>query len=162
MVTSEWPTDGHKGAVPFIVQQVNYLRKAGIDINVFPFRGNKNPLNYLKAWLKLRRTHDFKHYDLIHAQFGQSGIVALPTILPMVVTFWGSDLHGIVGTNGQYSWLGFILQFVSRYVAKKAKEIILVSEHLSQYLSMKLPYHVIPHGVDLELFRQGCLHCSQH
>src|SRR5579864_9409968 len=49
MITCEWPTDSQPHLVPFIVRQVEFLRKAGVEIEVFAFRGAKNPLNYLRA-----------------------------------------------------------------------------------------------------------------
>jgi teichuronic acid biosynthesis glycosyltransferase TuaC len=152
MVTSEWPTPERPEMAPFLVQQVKSLRELGIQIDVFTFRGNKNPLNYIKARTLLRQNHRFSQYDLIHLQFGQSGAVALPTELPVVVTFWGSDLHGIVGKDGRYSWRSVPLRWLSRSVAKRANEIILVSKHLSLFLHPELAYHVIPHGIDFGLF----------
>jgi teichuronic acid biosynthesis glycosyltransferase TuaC len=153
MITNEWPTPEHPEWGPFIVQQVEYLRKAGVDVEVFSFHGKGNPINYLRAWLRLRRLHDMQQFDLIHAQFGQSGLVALPSRLPMIVTCWGSDLQGIVGANGRYTVAGRVLQLLSRYVARHAKEIIVVSERLAKCLPHGLPVHVIPHGVDLDRFR---------
>lgn len=152
MVTSEWPTLEHPEWVPFIVQQVKYLQKTGVEVEVFSFRGNKNPINYIKAWLKFRSLYDIEQFNLIHAQWGQSGLIALPTRVPLVVTFHGSDLQGIVGSNGRYTLKGKILQLLSKYVAKRAKEIVVVGENLVKYLPSRLPVHVIPEGVDLSLF----------
>jgi teichuronic acid biosynthesis glycosyltransferase TuaC len=152
MITSEWPIGNHPEQGVFVVQQVKDLRKANVAVTVFPFRGNKNPVNYLKSWWSLRRQHDFDRFDLIHAQFGQSGLLALPARVPMVVTFHGSDLQGDVGSDGRYTKAGMALQLVSRYIASRAKEIIVVSEHL-KYLLHRSKVHVIPCGVDLDLFR---------
>lgn len=153
MVTSEWPTPEALTLVPFIVQQVAYLRKAGVEVEVFSFRGEMNPFNYFKAWLQLRKQYEIDRFDLIHAQFGQSGLLALPMSVPLVVTYHGSDLQGFVGPDGGYTWQGKVLQQVSRFVAKRASAVILVSEHLAHYLPSQKPYHVIPCGVDFELFR---------
>lgn len=152
MITSEWPSAEHPYAVPFIVRQVDFLRKAGVDVDVFHFRGGKKPLNYLKAWRMVRRKLSRHRYDLVHAQWGQSALLALPKRLPLVVTYRGSDLEGIVGPNGRYLLVGKVLKFISVSVSLLADEIIVVSEHLGR----KLPgrrYHVIPSGVDLSLFR---------
>ena len=153
MVTSEWPTPKHPEWVPFIVQQVRYLRKTGVNIKVFHFRGQKNPINYMKAWFEFHLRYDFDKFDLIHAQFGQAGLVALPCPIPLVVTYWGSDIHGIVAPNGHYTLIGRVLQQVSRFVAQRATEVIVVSGHLADFLPVRGSIHVIPHGVDLTLFR---------
>lgn len=36
-VTSEWPTESHHWAAPFLVRQVEALRRAGVDVEVFHF-----------------------------------------------------------------------------------------------------------------------------
>jgi len=153
MLTSEWPTSEHPEWTPFLVHQVWRLREAGIEIIVFPFRGNKKPLNYLTAWWKLRQQQDIKKFDLIHAQFGQSGLLALPKRIPLVVTFHGSDLLGDVGADGRYTARGKLLQLLSRFIAGIADQNILVAGHLANCLPPKIPYHVIPCGIDFGLFR---------
>lgn len=60
MVTCEWPTKEHPEWAPFLVQQVRALRKAGIEVDVYSFRGKKNPLRYLKAWANLQKRYKFK------------------------------------------------------------------------------------------------------
>ena len=54
MVTCEWPDENSPHHVPFIVRQVDFLRRAGVDIDVFSFRGARNPMNYLRAWAGAR------------------------------------------------------------------------------------------------------------
>ncbi len=154
MVTSEWPTPEHPERVPFIVQQVEGLRQRGIEVEVFPFRSARNPVNYARAWLGLRRKHDLQTFDVVHAQFGQSGLLAWGTRTPLVVTFWGSDLHGIVNSNGDYTWIGKFQQLTSRLVARYATEVIVVSKHMTEFLPPKVAAaaHVIPGGIDFELF----------
>lgn len=152
MITSEWPTAAKPYQVPFIVRQVTYLRKAGIDVTVFPFRGAKNPLNYLQAWWKAQAEINTGRYDLVHAQWGQSGLLALPRRLPLVVTFRGDDLEGITDIRGRLTPKGFILRSISRLVASAADEVILVSEHMASRISNR-PYHVIPSGIELDHFR---------
>lgn len=153
IVTSEWPTQDHPEWVPFIIQQVDSLRAAGLQVDVFPFRGAGKPANYLKSWYRLRQDFDFSRYDLLHAHFGQSGLLCLPKRLPLVVTLHGSDLHGIVKPDGNYALSGLILRKVSRFIARQADQVIVVAEHLIKYLPKNITPQVIPGGVDLELFR---------
>jgi glycosyltransferase involved in cell wall biosynthesis len=89
----------------------------------------------------------------VHAQFGQSGITALPKRVPLVVTFRGDDLEGIIGDHGQYLASGWILRSVSRAVARRADAVIVVSEHMKRYLPRSVQAHVMPSGIDLDLFR---------
>lgn len=154
MVTSEWPAAGIPGTTNFIKRQAEFLQAAGVDVEVFVFRGSRNPYNYATAWTRLRPRLEPGRYDLVHAQFGQSGLLALPKKLPLVVTFRGSDLLGIVGDKtGRHTMVGRVLQQASRFVARKADAVILVSDHMRDELKTKAPIHVIPSGLDLDLFR---------
>ena len=154
MITSVWPAPGMSRTAHFIKRQADFLEAAGIDVDVFYFKGAKNPFNYLKAWLRLRAKLRGERYDLAHAQFGQSGVLALPKRMPLVVTFRGSDLLGIVGdSDGRYTRATHILQGLSRMVARAADAVILVSEHMKDFIPPSVKAHVIPSGIDFNLFR---------
>jgi glycosyltransferase involved in cell wall biosynthesis len=152
MITSEWPTTESPYSVPFIARQVSFLRRANISVEVFHFCGKQNPFNYLRAWRKVRRMVRQNSYDLVHAQWGQSGALALPKRLPLVVTFRGDDLEGIVGKNSKYTLGGYILRAVSSFVAKHADAVIVVSESLRRHLR-RGDATVIPSGIDFDQFR---------
>jgi len=153
MITSEWPTPGRPRTTHFIKRQAEFLRAAGVHVDVFQFKAGKRPWNYLAAWVRLRRRLARTRYDLVHAQFGQSGLPALPKRVPLVVTFRGDDLEGIVGEDLRVTVAGRLLQFASRGVARCADACIVVSEHMKQFLPRSVPAHVIPSGLDLDLFR---------
>jgi len=151
MITSEWPTPEKPYQVPFIVRQVEYLRKAGVAIDVLPFRGGKSPMNYARAWQKTQSVLRSGKYDLVHAQWGQSGLLALPKRMPLVVTFRGDDLEGITDGTGKLTPRGFILKTISRLVASAADQVILVSQHMAKSIAGR-SYHVIPSGLELDRF----------
>ena len=153
VVTSEWPTVKNPEWAPYIVEEVDHLRQNGITVKVYPFRGNKNPLNFIKNWVKLRREIDFSQYDLIHAQFGQSALIVIPSPISLVVTFRGSDLHGWINQSGTYTYAGKLLGHISSFVAGHADQVILVSEHLANYIPASVRYNVISGGIDLDLFQ---------
>lgn len=154
MVTSEWPKPGVNVTSHFIKRQAEFLAAAGIDVSVFPFRGAKNPFNYLKNWLRLQIKLRRERYDLVHAQFGQSGLLALPKRLPLVVTFRGSDLLGTVSDRTRrHMKLSALHKFLSRLVAAHADAVIVVAEHMKAQLHASIESHVIPSGIDLQLFR---------
>ncbi|MEX2156271.1 MAG: glycosyltransferase family 4 protein [Gemmatimonadales bacterium] len=153
MVTSEWPAPGFH-TTNFIKRQAEFLQAAGVNVEVFVFRGSRNPYNYAAAWTRLRPRLTTDRYDLVHAQFGQSGLLALPKRLPLVVTFRGSDLLGIVGNrHGRHTLVGRVLKQASRLVARHADAVILVSDHMRRNLKTAAPVHVVPSGLDLDLFR---------
>jgi teichuronic acid biosynthesis glycosyltransferase TuaC len=147
MVTCEWPTPERPHLVPFIVRQVEFLRRAGVDVDVLSFRGAKNPFNYLRAWFRVRQRLRRHSYDIVHAQWGQSAPTTLPTRLPLVVTFRGGEGEGIVGDDGRYTFLGSVLRYVSALVARRADELVVVSNHMKRYLPPRR-VHVVPSGLD--------------
>jgi teichuronic acid biosynthesis glycosyltransferase TuaC len=147
MITSEWPTPARPYWARFIVQQVEFLQKSGVDIDVIAFRGAKNPINYVRAWYRVHRRLQQSPYDLIHAQWAQSALTALPTRLPLVVTFRGGETDGIVGPGGKCTVIGRILRFVSWIVATRADELVLVSGHMRRHLPQR-SFHIVPSGLD--------------
>src|SRR5262249_4322481 len=78
--------------------------------------------------------------------------LALPRRKPLVITFRGSDLEGIVAADGRYTFAGRILRGISKLVSRVADQVIVVSSKLAANLG-GIPHHVIPSGLDLELFR---------
>src|SRR5258708_7367825 len=155
MITSDWPDRASWGGpATFISRQVDFLRAAGVDVDVFRFRGDGNARRYAAAWLDVQGRLGRERYDLIHAQFGQSGLLALPKQLPLVVTFRGDDLEGVLSnTTGRLTARGRLLPLLSRVVARRADATIVVSAHMKAFLPRAAQPHVIPSGLDLERFR---------
>jgi glycosyltransferase involved in cell wall biosynthesis len=152
MLTSVWPTPEHPELAPFVVRQVQSLRKQGVDVKVFPVNGRKSPKRYFRAWIEVRALLARGAYDLVHAQWAQSAVPSLPATVPLVVTFRGSDVEGIVNAGQRYTVSGWALRQIARTVARAADEAILVAASLARLLPRR-EYHVIPSGLDLNLFR---------
>jgi glycosyltransferase involved in cell wall biosynthesis len=153
MVTSDWLWNSWGGPAVFVARQADFLRRQGIDVDLFPFRAGRRLRNYATAWREVHRRLRHGSYDLVHAQFGQSGLTALPKRVPLVVTFRGDDLEGIIGEQGRYLPAGWLLRKLSRAVARRADAAIVVSEHMKRHLPGSVAAHVLPSGIDLDLFR---------
>ena len=69
------------------------------------------------------------------------------------MAYHGSELQGIVGLNGRYTVKGLFLKFASRNYSTFAKEIVIVSDYLAEYLPSLAKYHVILCGFNLDLFK---------
>lgn len=153
-ITTEWPTEKQPHDVPFLVEYVRALKNSGVEIEVFHFKGKGNPLNYLKAWLAIRKSPYWQSADILHAHWGQSGVLGLFSKKPLIITFHGSDLQGIVNDEGKYSVWGKVLVRISKWIAGQADHVIVVSKHLIKLLpNTNLKVSVIPMGVDLSLFK---------
>jgi len=154
MVTAGWPTPGQAQTTHFIKRQAEFLQAAGVEVDVFHFRGGQKFRNYVTAWARVRSRLAAGRYDLVHAQFGQSGVLALPKRVPLIVTLRGDDLQGIIDdVTAQITLKGKILQRLSRWVASRADAVIIVSDHMRAFLDPAVPTHVIPSGLDLASFR---------
>jgi glycosyltransferase involved in cell wall biosynthesis len=153
MVTSDWLWNSWGGPAVFVARQADFLRQQGILVDLFPFRGGRRAGNYAAAWREVHRRLKEGSYDLVHAQFGQSGLTALPKRVPLVVTFRGDDLEGIIGENGRYIPAGWLLRMLSRAVARRADAAIVVSAHMKRHLPRSVNAHVLPSGIDLDLFQ---------
>lgn len=153
MITSEFPSADHPEAVPFVAREVELLQSAGLNIDVYAFRGQKKLTNYFFSWVQVHKLLKKKNYDLVHAQFGQSGLLALfPKPCPLVITYRGSDVEGIVDSQYHYTYQGRILHFISCLTALRADQCILVSKSLAKKLP-KRTYQIIPSGINLNLFK---------
>jgi teichuronic acid biosynthesis glycosyltransferase TuaC len=153
MVTSGWPPPGQPHTTHFIKRQAEFLRAAGVDVDVFHFEGAGSLLNYVRGYLRIQPRLRRRRYDLVHAQWGQSGLLALPKRLPLIVTYRGGDLHGRPDRSGQQTLRGRVIQRICRLVERRADAVLLVSAHMKKFLEPGTPYHVIPSGLDLKLFR---------
>lgn len=146
-ISSEWDL------CPFLKRQVDYLTAHGFHVDVYTFRGAKSLFRYSGAWFDLRRTFDISEYDVIHANFGQSALLAVPFKRPLVVTFHGSDLLGIRNENGKNTLKGLFLQTISRRIARAAAKVCIVSSRMAGFLPRDVKYEILPVGVDLEIFK---------
>lgn len=141
VVTNMYPTPDKPAFGTFVRDQVESLRALGVDVDVFFMDGKASRLNYLRAFWGLRRwlgTH--APYDLIHAHYVFSGLVALSQRrLPVVLTH-----HGIEVVLG---WQGYLC----RWVTPRADAVIVTSGVVKRALADDRAV-VIPCGVDFGLF----------
>ena len=54
MVTAGWPTPGQAQTTHFIKRQAEFLQAAGVEVDVFHFRGGQKFRNYVTAWARVR------------------------------------------------------------------------------------------------------------
>ncbi len=152
-ITPELPSSDRPGTMAPGARQLQSLRKVGVDVVSHDMRGI--PLvKYLQALPRVRSIA--KDVDLIHAHFGYCGLLArLQLRKPIVVSFMGSDLLGSpVNSDGRLSTLSKVMVQVHRLLAPRVDQVIVKSRQMAQIIQ-PTPCHVIPNGVDTELFRPG-------
>ena len=128
---------------PFVKEQGDSLKEIGLDIDYFLIKG-KGITGYLKNYFNLNRLIKTNTYDVIHAHYGLSGLLAtFQSHVPVVITFHGSDVN-LNRTN-------FYLSFLA---SRLSDANIFVHESLSKKLSLfSDKAEIIPCGVNLNLFK---------
>lgn len=153
MITTEYPNPRRPGEGIFIARQVEALRRAGVKVDVLYFQSRANPLNHLRAWRDMRRMIAETRCDLIHAQFAHAALIARMQIgLPVVATYRGDELYGIVGRRGGYTLKGIALVVTAQVLAYLVDEVMVVSAAMRRRL-LRRDCYVIPSGIDFDLFR---------
>lgn len=81
------------GFAPFVTEQVEALKEAGVECRFFPVR-SRGMAGYLRQVPALRHAiREFKP-DIVHAHYGLCGLLAnLQRSVPVVTTYHGSDIN---------------------------------------------------------------------
>jgi glycosyltransferase involved in cell wall biosynthesis len=153
IVTNLWPTEADPGFGGFVKAQMESLRPLGVEFDVLFINGRESKWNYFRGMGQVRRRLRAQRYDLIHAHFGLSGWVARSQLrVPVVVSFMGDDVLGRPTRSGRITFAGQILRASGFILARLVSSVIVKSPQMASRL--RLPSaHVIPNGVDLNLFR---------
>ncbi len=141
VVTNMYPIPEMPSFGTFVREQVEALRKEGIEVEVFFVNGRKNVLNYLWAFPRFWTRLLTNRYDLIHAHYPFSGIIARAQFLyPLVVTY--HDPQAFWGWHGR----------LSRPLTPLVDRAIAVSDEIVEVGRLRRA-HVIPCGIDFDLFK---------
>jgi glycosyltransferase involved in cell wall biosynthesis len=154
LVTALYPTPERPAWGTFVRTQVEALREAGTDVEVLLVRGRSSKLAYPAAVAALRRRLAADAHDVVHAHYGLVGLVSrLQRRRPLVVSFHGSDLLGGPRGDGTLPWHRRLEAASSRLLARWIDAAIVQSDEMARHIPVGTPTHVIPHEVDLGLFR---------
>jgi glycosyltransferase involved in cell wall biosynthesis len=153
VVTNLWPTESDPGWGSFVRAQMESLRPLGVEFDLLFINGRESRWNYWRAIGELRGRLKRHAYDLIHAHFGLSGLVARCQLkLPVVVSFMGDDVLGQPRRDGGITLTGRFYQISSFVLARLVAAVIVKSREMKSRLRLDSAL-VIPNGVDLDLFR---------
>nr|MBC7244142.1 glycosyltransferase [Chloroflexota bacterium] len=140
VVTNMYPDEQNPDFGTFVQEQVEGLRARGLSVDVLVVGGKRRKWSYLEGLRRFRRCLREHRYDLIHAHYVFSGIIArLQCTCPLLVSF-----HGAAEMVG---WVGLLCKIL----APLADAVTVTSLQHKAELGRKDAY-VIPCGVDLQLF----------
>jgi glycosyltransferase involved in cell wall biosynthesis len=147
VVTNMYPTPGMPAFGTFVQDQVRALRGAGTDVDVFFVNGRASRWNYLWGifrfwWLLWTHRSPGRRYDLIHAHYILSGVLArLQWGYRVVLTHHGPE---VLGHPRWQAWL-------CRVATPLFDEVIYVSDEIRRALNDSRGW-LIPCGIDLATF----------
>jgi glycosyltransferase involved in cell wall biosynthesis len=124
----------------FVREQVEGLRARDIKVDVLVVGGKRRKLSYIDGARRFRRALREQRYDLVHAHYVFSGVIArLQRRFPLLVSF-----HGAAEMVG---WVGLLC----RVLAPLADAVTVTSQEHRLQLGRN-DAHVVPCGADLDLF----------
>ncbi len=156
-VTNMWPDQVRPWYGSFVYSQAQSLRTVGVDVDALAIRGYASNWHYASAAGDMLRRNIFGRYDVIHAHYGHSAVIArLDVRRPLVVSYCGDDLLGTPapGHPTRMTRQSRALATAFAQVARVAAATITKSRQMELRLprSARRRNHVIPNGVDLDAF----------
>ena len=122
---------------PFIVEQIEALKRRGCEMEFFGLQG-KGLKGYLRNLPQLKRTIKECKPDVVHAHYGLSGLFAnLQRRVPVVTTYHGSDIND--KRVLPFSKMAMRLSAWNIFVSRKTMEMV----HSEQKCTL------LPCGIDL-------------
>ncbi|MDD5704092.1 MAG: glycosyltransferase [Dehalococcoidales bacterium] len=130
------------GIGKIVKSQGESLRKAGIDIDYYGITGS-GVLGYLKNVIPLKKHFNKEQYDVTHAHYSLSALVAtFAGCKPLVVSLMGSDIR-----------LGYLNKIAVKCFSRLIWECVIIK---SKDMLDKIGFNkvsIIPNGVDTSLFK---------
>lgn len=127
---------------PIIMAQASSIRNLGIEVEYYTLK-EKGLRGYFNEIFKLRKFLKSNTFDICHAHYGLSAIVAtFAGANSLVVSLMGSDVK-------EGGWQQFLIK---RVVKKRWRKTIVKSKELAEIVGEQY-CEVIPNGVNLELFK---------
>jgi glycosyltransferase involved in cell wall biosynthesis len=154
VATAIYPTPGRPAFGTFVRTQVESLRRIGVDAEPFVLNGPNRKTMYLRGISALRRRLQLGDVDIVHAHYSYVGVVArAQRAVPVVLTFHGDDLLGTIGASGRQTMFSRGVVLGGKALARSIDAIVVQNQKMAALLRRHPRVHVIPHEVDLDLFR---------
>lgn len=153
IITPIYPTPERPAVGTFVRTQVESLRQAGVEVEVLHLSGRFRKWNYAKAAFQLRRRLRTSSIDLIHAHIGFAGMVARTQWkVPVVVTFHGSDLLGLINERGKEGFFSPLVVGAGKMVARHVDAVIVQNAKMAALLKNRPNVFMISCEIDLKTF----------
>jgi glycosyltransferase involved in cell wall biosynthesis len=155
-VTNMWPDERRPWYGSFVHSQARSLEVAGVDLDVLYVPGYLSPREYARGAAEVVRRSKRRRYDLVHAHYGHSGLLArLQLDAPVLLSYCGDDLLGSPTSDGVgLTPRSVVLARGFAALSRLLSATITKSEEMAQRLPRRsrARNNVIPNGVDLSRF----------
>ena len=141
VVTNMYPSEANPAFGVFVHEQVESLRRQGLQVQVLFVNGKESPWNYVRGIWQVRQAVCQGGYDLIHAHYVFSGIMArFQRRCPLVVSFHGA--------GEMFTWVGWLCKALAPLVDAFT---VTSQEHAAQL--GRRGARIVPCGIDMELLK---------
>src|SRR5947199_1194028 len=153
IMTAIYPTVDNPAFGSYVRTQSESLQRAGLDVEMLVLSHRHRKLIYPLAIFQLRERLACSAVDLVHAHYGLVGLIASTQWkVPVVVTYHGSDILGSITKYGKRPLVQRVIASACRVLARHVDAAIVQSDQMAAKIR-KAKVHVIPHEVDLDVFR---------
>lgn len=146
---------GNKSGRSYIIEnQGASLEERGLSVQYYPIT-EPGISGYLKHIFLLRKLLRKNNFDVIHAHYGLSGLVALLASPKknVIISFMGDDLLGSNKSDGSKTFISLILVRINVILARWFYRFSVVkSEQMLKVLSGITNVMLCPNGVSLKTF----------
>jgi len=126
----------------YIQEQADALKQLDIEIDFFLLK-TKGISGYFKRIFDFNKFLKNKNYDIIHAHYGLSGLVACSQRkIPVITTFHGSDIN-----NPKINIFSSLASLFSAYRIFVSKSL-----YSKIFIQPKKNYEIIPCGINIDSF----------
>ncbi|HEX5131981.1 MAG TPA: glycosyltransferase family 4 protein [Candidatus Krumholzibacteria bacterium] len=152
--TNMYPTPAAPFYGPFVHDEVEALRKAGVETDLYFVNGRASKANYFAMPFGFFKRMRARQYDIVHVHHSFCGLIAtMQHSVPVVWTFHEGEISGNTRDALREHPIRRIAysRRLKRHVARRVDAIIVVAEHLRAQLGR--PDAVwLPAGVDMDTF----------
>lgn len=152
-VVSDYASPENPSFQPFVRSQIESIGKLGHDIHVYSVDGPRSGKNYVTRIPDLIMQVSKLKPDIVHAHYAYCGFTALGTVAlcPLVTSIMGDEVLGRFEVDGRKMVFSHVQYPLARMVVISSKKIIVKSQEMVKH-SLSHKTHVIPNGVDFDLF----------
>ena len=152
--TNMYPTPEAPFYGPFVHDEVQALRKAGVDVDLYFVNGRASKANYFGMPAGFFKRMRARRYDIVHVHHSFCGLIAtMQHAVPVVWTFHEGEISGNTrDALREHPIRRFAYsRRLKRHVASRVDAIIVVAEHLRAQVG-RADAVWLPAGVDMDVF----------